>query len=43
MRKILSLVAFAAGCGLLAASALASVNQEPPADTFRLSLTVDID
>jgi peptide/nickel transport system substrate-binding protein len=43
MRKALSLLALAAGCGLLAASALASVNQAPPADTLRWSLSVDID
>jgi peptide/nickel transport system substrate-binding protein len=38
MRRTLSLVALAAGCGLLAASALASVSQAPPANTFRLGL-----
>jgi peptide/nickel transport system substrate-binding protein len=43
MRKTFSLLALAAGCGLLAASALASVNQAPPANTFRWSLSVDID
>ncbi|HEY8193378.1 MAG TPA: ABC transporter substrate-binding protein, partial [Gaiellaceae bacterium] len=43
MRKALSLVALLAGCGLLAASALASARQAPPGDTFRWSLSVDID
>jgi oligopeptide transport system substrate-binding protein len=43
MRRTLSLMALAAGCGLLAASALASVNQAPPPNTFRWSLSVDID
>ena len=43
MRKTLSLVALIAGCGLLAASALGSVSQAPPPNTFRLSLSVDID
>jgi ABC-type transport system substrate-binding protein len=43
MRKTLSLVALVAGCGLLAASALASARQGPPPNTFRWSLTVDID
>jgi peptide/nickel transport system substrate-binding protein len=43
MRRSLSLVALAAGCGLLAASALGSVSQAPPASTFRWSLWTDID
>jgi len=43
MRKTLSLVALVTGCGLLAASAFASARQTPPANTFRWSLTVDID
>jgi ABC-type oligopeptide transport system substrate-binding subunit len=43
MRKTLSFVALVAGFGLLAASALASVSQEPPQNTFRWSLAVDID
>jgi ABC-type oligopeptide transport system substrate-binding subunit len=43
MRRTVSLVALAAGCGLLAASALASVSQAPPANTFRWSLPADID
>jgi ABC-type oligopeptide transport system substrate-binding subunit len=43
MRRTLSLVALAAGCGLLAASALGSVSQAPPANTFRWSLSTDID
>jgi ABC-type oligopeptide transport system substrate-binding subunit len=43
MRKALSLLALAAGCGLLAASALASARQAPPANTFRWSLPADID
>jgi ABC-type oligopeptide transport system substrate-binding subunit len=43
MRRTVSLVALAAGCGLLAASALASAQQRPPANTFRWSLSVDID
>jgi ABC-type transport system substrate-binding protein len=43
MRKGLSLVALLAGCGLLAASALASARQAPPAGIFRMSLSVDID
>lgn len=36
MRKALSLVALLAGCGLLAASALASARQAPPAGVFRI-------
>ena len=43
MRKPLSLLALLAGCGLLAASALGSASQSPPANTFRWSLSVDID
>ncbi len=43
MRKTLSLVALLAGSGLLAASALGSISQEPPANTFRWSVAVDID
>jgi peptide/nickel transport system substrate-binding protein len=42
MRKALSLLALAAGCGLLAASALASVNQAPPANTLRISWQNDV-
>ena len=43
MRKTLSLLALLAGSGLLAASALGSASQSPPANTFRWSLAVDID
>jgi oligopeptide transport system substrate-binding protein len=43
MRKALSLLALAAGCGLLAASAFASADQAPPPDTLRVSLSIDID
>ena len=43
MRKTFCLLAFAVGCGLLAASALGSMSQTPPPNTFRWSLTVDID
>ena len=43
MRKTLSLVALAAGCGLLAASALASVSQAPPQNVLRVAYAVDID
>lgn len=43
MRKTLSLLALLAGCGLLAASALGSISQDPSASTFRWSLSVDID
>lgn len=43
MRKNLSLLVLAAGCGLLAASALASAGSSTPANTFRWSLSVDID
>jgi peptide/nickel transport system substrate-binding protein len=43
MRKTLSLAMLAAGCGLLAASALAGAQQPPPPNSFRWSLTVDID
>jgi oligopeptide transport system substrate-binding protein len=43
MRKVLSLVVLAVGCGLLGASELGSANQAPAPDTFRWSLTVDID
>lgn len=43
MRKILSLLVLTVGCGLLAASALASPPQTPPAGTFRVSWSVDID
>jgi ABC-type oligopeptide transport system substrate-binding subunit len=43
MRKALSLLAFAAGCGLLAASALASVGQGPPANTLRISWQSDVE
>ena len=43
MWKALSFVAFTVGCGLLAASALGSVSQAPPPNTFRWSLSVDID
>jgi peptide/nickel transport system substrate-binding protein len=43
MRKTASVIALAAGCGLLTASALASARQAPPGGTLRMSLTVDID
>jgi ABC-type oligopeptide transport system substrate-binding subunit len=43
MRKTLSMLALLTGCGLLAASALGSVSQSPPANTLRWSLSVDID
>jgi oligopeptide transport system substrate-binding protein len=43
MRTASSLLALAAGCGLLAASALASTSQEPSANVFRVAYTVDID
>jgi ABC-type transport system substrate-binding protein len=42
MRR-LWVAALVAGAGLLAASALASVNGAAPPNTFRMSLTVDID
>jgi oligopeptide transport system substrate-binding protein len=41
--KRLSILMAAAGASLLAASALGSVSQVPPPNTFRWSLTVDID
>ena len=43
MRRTLSLVVLAAGCGLLAASAVASARQAPARDTLRWSLNRDID
>jgi ABC-type oligopeptide transport system substrate-binding subunit len=43
MRKTASVIALAAGCGLLTASALASARQAPPPNVFRASYTVDID
>jgi ABC-type oligopeptide transport system substrate-binding subunit len=43
MRKTLSHLALLAGSGLLAASALGSLSQSPPANTFRWSVAVDID
>ena len=43
MQKTLSLLALLTGSGLLAASALGSVSQSPPANTFRWSVAVDID
>ena len=43
MRKTLSFLALLGGCGLLAASALGSISQRPQANTFRWSLSVDID
>jgi ABC-type transport system substrate-binding protein len=42
MRR-LSLAALVMGAGLLAASALASVDQAPSRGTFRISLTTDVD
>jgi ABC-type oligopeptide transport system substrate-binding subunit len=41
--KRLSILMAAVGASLLAASALGFVSQEPPGNTFRWSLTVDID
>jgi len=43
MQKTLSLIALIAGCGLLTASALGSMSQAPPPNTFRWSLAVDVD
>jgi ABC-type oligopeptide transport system substrate-binding subunit len=43
MRKTLSHLALLAGFGLLAASALGSVSQSQPANTFRWSVAVGID
>jgi ABC-type transport system substrate-binding protein len=43
MRTVLSIVALTVGCGLLAASALGSVSQAPPATTFRLGLNSGVE
>jgi ABC-type oligopeptide transport system substrate-binding subunit len=43
MRTTLSLVFFVAGCGLLAASALASAQQGGPDQALRVSWAIDID
>jgi ABC-type transport system substrate-binding protein len=43
MRKTLSLLALFLGCGLLAASALGSVSQAPPPNTFRFGVNGGIE